>query len=166
MRLGARILTHFVPGQAGQIWGVQPKMTDIVDVKTRSRMMAGIRGKDTKPEMAVRRFLHGMGYRYRLHRRDLPSTPDLVLPKYGTVIFVHGCFWHGHDCRYFRLPKTRTDFWDEKISGNRSRDRKNRKLLEEAGWQVITIHECEIRDKQDWQQRLLDALGAGSDSGD
>lgn len=116
--------------------------------------MAGIRSKNTKPEMVVRRFLHGQGYRYRLHRKDLPGTPDLVLPKYQAVIFVHGCFWHGHDCRYYRLPKTRTAFWAEKIAGNRSRDEKNQRLLEAEGWRVVVVRECEIRDNLDWEQRL------------
>lgn len=120
--------------------------------------MAGIRSKNTKPEMVVRRFLHGQGYRYRLHRKDLPGTPDLVLPKYQAVIFVHGCFWHGHDCRYYRLPKTRTAFWAEKIAGNRSRDEKNQRLLEAEGWRVIVVRECEIRDNLDWEQRLLGEL--------
>lgn len=135
-------------------------MVDIVDTETRSRMMAGIKSKDTKPEMAVRRYLHGMGYRYRLHRKDLPGTPDLVLPKYRMVIFVHGCFWHGHDCRYYRLPKTRTAFWAEKIAGNRSRDEKNQRLLEAEGWRVVVVHECEIRDNLDWEQRLLGELAS------
>jgi DNA mismatch endonuclease (patch repair protein) len=123
-------------------------------------MMAGIRSKNTKPEMVVRRFLHGQGYRYRLHRKDLPGTPDLVLPKYQAVIFVHGCFWHGHDCRYYRLPKTRTAFWAEKIAGNRSRDEKNQRLLEAEGWRVIVVRECEIRDNLDWEQRLLGELAS------
>ncbi len=122
--------------------------------------MAGIRSKNTKPEMVVRRFLHGQGYRYRLHRKDLPGTPDLVLPKYQAVIFVHGCFWHGHDCRYYRLPKTRTAFWAEKIAGNRSRDEKNQRLLEAEGWRVIVVRECEIRDNLDWEQRLLGELAS------
>lgn len=140
-------------------------MTDIVDKATRSKMMAGIKSRDTRPEMVVRRFLHGKGYRFRLHCKDLPGTPDLVLPKYRTVVFVHGCFWHGHGCRYFRLPKTRVAFWDEKISGNRARDARNSKLLEEAGWQVIVVHECEIRDKLGWEQKLLDALVADVEGG-
>lgn len=122
--------------------------------------MAGIRSKNTKPEMVVRRFLHGQGYRYRLHRKDLPGTPDLVLPKYQAVIFVHGCFWHGHDCRYYRLPKTRTAFWAEKIAGNRSRDEKNQRLLEAEGWRVVVVRECEIRDNLDWEQRLLGELAS------
>src|SRR5690554_2969417 len=99
----------------------------------RSQVMSKIRSKNTKPEIILRSALHRLGYRFRVHKKDLPGKPDLVLPKYGTVIFVHGCFWHGHDCRYFRLPKTRTDFWDEKISGNRSRDRKIASFLRKQG---------------------------------
>lgn len=135
-------------------------MTDIVDKKTRSRMMAGIKSKDTRPEMTVRRFLHGRGFRYRLHRRDLPGTPDLVLPRYKTVIFVHGCFWHGHDCRHFKLPATRTGFWKEKIGKNKSRDKKNEKKLLASGWKVITVYECSIRDDPSWQDTLLEKLSS------
>ena len=123
--------------------------------------MSGIRSKNTRPELVVRSFLHRKGFRFRLHRKDLPGTPDLVLPKYRTVIFVHGCFWHGHDCRYFRLPKTRTDFWDEKISGNRARDAKNRELLLHSGWNVLEVYECEIRDDTGWEGRLLSSLKNG-----
>lgn len=144
------------------IWGLA--VIDIVDKPTRSRMMAGIRSKNTKPEMVVRKFLHGLGLRYRLHRKSLPGTPDLVFPKYKTVIFVHGCFWHGHDCRYFKLPKTRTGFWLAKISGNRARDARNEEALRASGWKVIVIHECEIRDGAAWQTRLLQEL-AGVSSG-
>lgn len=136
-------------------------MVDVVDSKTRSRMMSGIRSKDTKPEMAVRRFLHSKGFRYRLHRRDFLGTPDLVLPKYHTVVFVHGCFWHGHNCRYFRLPKTRTEFWFKKIAGNKIRDVKSQQALTNADWNVIVIHECEIRDDSSWQTRLLQELATG-----
>lgn len=136
-------------------WGAA---IDIVDKPTRSRMMAGIRSKNTKPEMVVRRFLHGMGFRYRLHRKDLPGTPDLVFSKRKTVIFVHGCFWHGHDCRYFKLPGTRTEFWMDKISANKARDARSQSALRKAGWHVIVIHECEIRDDTGWQDRLLQEL--------
>jgi len=121
-------------------------------------MMAGIKNKDTRPEMAVRRFLHGRGFRYRLHRRDLPGTPDLVLPKYKTVIFVHGCFWHGHDCHYFKLPATRTEFWKEKIGQNKTRDKRNERKLLARGWKVITVYECSIRDDPSWQNTLLEKL--------
>lgn len=134
------------------------KMIDTVDKETRSRMMSGIRSKDTKPELAVRRFLHSQGFRFRLHRKDLPGTPDLVLPKFRTVIFVHGCFWHGHACRYFRLPKSRTEFWLKKITDNQTRDATTQKALREAGWRIIVIHECEIRDHTGWEMGLLEAF--------
>lgn len=119
-------------------------MVDVVDKKTRSRMMSGIRGKNTKPEIIVRKALHAAGYRFRLHRKDLPGKPDIVLPKYKTVIFVHGCFWHKHDCRYFKWPKTRPDFWREKIEGNVERDRLAYEKLEEMGWRVKVVWECEL----------------------
>ena len=118
---------------------------DIVDKQTRSRMMAGIRGKNTKPELLVRRLLHKCGFRYRLHDSRLPGKPDLVFPKYGAVIFIHGCFWHGHQCSFFRLPGTRTDFWRTKISDNRQRDRKNHKALSDSGWRIATVWECALR---------------------
>jgi len=120
-------------------------MADIVDKETRSRMMSGIRGKDTKPEMIVRRALHKAGYRYRLHVKDLPGKPDIVLPKYKTVIFVHGCFWHHHDCKNSKWPKTREEFWRKKIEGNVARDKKAYAELEKLGWKVIVIWECQIR---------------------
>lgn len=120
-------------------------MPDVVDAATRSRMMAGIRGKDTKPEMIVRRALHARGFRYRLHNRDLPGCPDLVFPKYRAVIFVHGCFWHGHGCKVFKWPKTRPEFWREKIEGNRIRDRSAAARLKRQGWRVIRVWECQLR---------------------
>ena len=120
-------------------------MVDIVDPATRSRMMSGIRGKDTKPELLVRKWLHARGYRFRLHRRDLPGNPDIVLPKYRTVIFVHGCFWHGHECKDFKWPKTRPDFWKAKIGGNVARDASNIIDLEKLDWAVIVVWECETR---------------------
>lgn len=112
--------------------------------------MSGIRGKDTRPEIIVRQALHRAGFRFRLHRKDLPGKPDIVLPKYHTVIFVHGCFWHGHGCRYFKVPKTRTDFWLDKIMANAKRDRLQEDALRAAGWTVFTVWECDIRDKTDW----------------
>ncbi|MEB6588397.1 very short patch repair endonuclease [Pseudomonas asiatica] len=119
---------------------------DVVDTETRSRMMSGIRGKNTKPEMTVRRFLHAHGYRYRLHRRDLPGKPDLVLPKLKVCLFVHGCFWHRHPgCRYATTPKTRVEFWDEKFLKNVARDLANIQALENAGWRVLIIWECQLK---------------------
>lgn len=133
-------------------------MIDIVDPATRSRMMSGIKGQNTRPEMIVRKRLHREGFRFRLHRKDLPGKPDIVLPRYRSVIFVHGCFWHGHDCPYFKMPKTRTNFWEEKISTNRRRDTKNITSLRAGGWQVLVIWECEIRDGVDWVDRIIRQL--------
>lgn len=109
-------------------------------------MMSRIGPKDTKPEIMVRKGLHGLGFRYRLHAKDLPGKPDIVLPKYRTVIFVHGCFWHGHEgCHYFRIPKTNTDFWRTKIGRNQERDAAVRQRLVESGWRVLTVWECATR---------------------
>lgn len=118
---------------------------DIVSPEQRSRMMAAVRSKDTKPELFLRRALHALGYRYRLHRRDLPGTPDLSFPSRRAVIFVNGCFWHGHNCPAARLPKTRTGFWREKIEANRSRDAGNLQRLEVLGWRTLVVWECELR---------------------
>lgn len=122
-------------------------MTDIVDPETRSRMMSGIRGKNTKPEILIRSLLHRRGFRFRVNVRDLPGKPDMVLPKYHSVIFIHGCFWHGHNCPLFRLPKTNEDFWKNKIGGNRIRDQKTVQTLIEKGWRVCIVWECAIRGK-------------------
>lgn len=120
-------------------------MPDIVDPATRSRMMSGIRSTHTKPELVMRRGLHARGFRFRLHAKQVPGKPDLVLPKYRAAIFVHGCFWHGHDCALFRLPGTRTNFWAEKIERNRTRDQKVREMVRDAGWRCLTIWECAFR---------------------
>jgi DNA mismatch endonuclease (patch repair protein) len=113
----------------------------------RSRNMARVRGKDTKPEMIVRRLVHALGYRFRLHRRDLPGCPDLVFPSCRKVIFVHGCFWHQHrGCRKAKLPKTRRQFWETKLSGNKARDRRKIAKLRASGWRVLVIWECHLRD--------------------
>jgi DNA mismatch endonuclease (patch repair protein) len=120
-------------------------MADIVDAKTRSRMMAGIRGKNTKPEMQVRLGLHALGFRYRLHPKDIAGRPDLWLPGYRAAVFVHGCFWHGHDCSLFRLPGTRTEFWQGKIEANRRRDAVVAELLAEKGVRQLDIWECALR---------------------
>ena len=123
-------------------------MVDIVDTATRSRMMSGIKGKDTKPEMVIRKMLHAAGFRYRLHDKRLSGKPDLVLPKYRTVIFVHGCFWHGHsDCSLFRLPGTRQQFWSEKIGGNVKRDTVHVDTLIQSGWKVGIVWECAVKGK-------------------
>lgn len=120
-------------------------MTDIVDKATRSRMMSGIRGRDTKPEMLIRKALHAQGLRYRLHEKTLPGKPDLVFPKYKAVVFIHGCFWHGHDCHYFKVPQTRTDFWLAKIADNKVRDERQLQQLQKAGWRVLVVWECATR---------------------
>lgn len=120
-------------------------MADIVTPEVRSRMMAGIRGRDTKPELVLRKGLHTAGFRYRLHARGLPGKPDMVFPKHGAVIFAHGCFWHGHDCALFRWPTTRQDFWREKITGNRERDARVKASLLAAGWRVLTVWECALK---------------------
>ena len=121
-------------------------MADVHDQKTRSYNMSRIKGKDTRPEMIVRKFLFSKGFRYRLHDKKLPGKPDIVLPKYKTVIFINGCFWHGHDgCKYFVVPKTRTEWWLNKIIGNIGNDTRNGEALELEGWNVIVIWECELR---------------------
>ena len=124
--------------------------------------MSGIRGKDTKPEIIVRRLLHGLGYRFRLHRRDLPGRPDIVLPKWNTVVFVNGCYWHGHEnCELYRLPKTRSEFWEAKIEGNRKRDEWNYRQLRDAGWQVVLVWECAVSKKNKLAEpELIDAMRA------
>lgn len=122
-------------------------MADIVPVEVRSRMMSGIRGKNTRPEMLIRKALHMAGFRYRLHDNRLPGKPDLVFPKHHAVIFVHGCFWHGHDCHLFRLPATRTDFWETKIAGNVQRDQRAINILRDDGWRVATVWECALKGK-------------------
>jgi len=121
-------------------------MADVHNKATRSYNMSRIKGKNTKPEMLVRKFLHANGYRYKLHEKKLPGKPDIVLPKYRTVIFVHGCFWHGHtNCRYFVVPKTRTQWWTDKINGNKANDDKAIKALKKDGWKIINIWECDLK---------------------
>lgn len=118
---------------------------DRVTPEQRSKMMAAVRSKDTKPELFVRRELHARGYRFRLHRRDLPGTPDIVFPSRKAVIFVNGCFWHGHECPAGTLPATRPEFWKEKIGRNIDRDARNRNELEAAGWKVLVVWECDLQ---------------------
>lgn len=120
-------------------------MADIVSPAVRSRMMAGIRAKNTRPEMTVRRGLHTVGLRFRLHDRRLPGKPDLVFRKYGAVIFVNGCFWHGHECAKFKWPKSREEFWRTKIKRNRVNDLKNAEALSAIGWRTLVIWECAIK---------------------
>ncbi len=121
-------------------------MADVHDKKTRSYNMSQIRSGNTKPEMLVRRFLHANGFRYSLHRKTLPGKPDIVLSKYKTVIFIHGCFWHGHkNCEYFVVPKTRTKWWLNKIYTNKANDEKAVRALKKEGWKVITVWECRLK---------------------
>ena len=120
-------------------------MTDVVDPETRSRMMSGIRGKDTMPELQIRRELHGLGFRFRLHDKRLPGKPDIVLGKYHAVIFVHGCFWHKHGCHLFKWPKTRPEFWKVKINRNHENDLKVLESLQSSGWRVCVVWECAIK---------------------
>ncbi|WP_163879066.1 very short patch repair endonuclease [Rhizobium laguerreae] len=122
-------------------------MTDTVSTQTRSRMMSAVRNRDTQPELLVRRNLHKAGIRYRLHDRNLPGRPDLVLPKYRAVFFINGCFWHGHDCPRFSWPKTREAFWINKILGNKNRDTRNHMELRSAGWRVAVVWGCALKGK-------------------
>ena len=123
-------------------------MADVKTPEQRSRNMAAIKGKDTKPEIIVRKYLFSRGLRFRVQVRKLPGNPDIVLPKYKTVIFVNGCFWHGHEgCKYFRLPKSNIEFWKEKIERNIERDRESMQALLVLGWKVIRVWECELRNK-------------------
>ena len=121
----------------------------------RSRCMAAIKGKDTKPELIVRKYLFSRGLRFRVQVRKLPGTPDIVLPKYKTAIFVNGCFWHGHEgCKYFRLPKSNVEFWKEKIERNIERDRESMQALFDLGWKVVRVWECELRNKANREETL------------
>ncbi len=121
-------------------------MADVHTKKQRSYNMSRIRSTNTKPELLVRKFLFAQGYRYKLHDKSLPGKPDIVLPKYHTVIFIHGCFWHGHaNCKYYKVPKTRTDWWLNKINRNQTNDAKAVTALKKDGWQVITVWECKLK---------------------
>lgn len=132
-------------------------MADKLTKEQRHRNMAAIHGKDTKPELLVRKFLFSRGFRYRLNHPRLPGHPDIVLRKYRTVIFVNGCFWHGHEnCRYFRLPKTNVDFWKNKIERNRERDKEEQHRLAEMGWHCVTVWECQLKPKV--RARTLESL--------
>jgi len=134
-------------------------MTDVFDPEKRSAVMRRVKGRDTGPEKMVRRLLTALGARYRLHRKDLPGKPDIVLPGRRLAIFVHGCFWHGHDCaRGARVPKANRDYWVGKVARNRERDIASRAALEAAGWRVEIIWECDLKDEAALTARLSDLL--------
>ncbi|VIO80134.1 very short patch repair endonuclease [Bradyrhizobium ivorense] len=137
-------------------------MADVVSAETRSRMMSGIRGKNTKPELLLRKLLHARGFRYRLHTR-LPGKPDLVFPKHRAVIFVHGCFWHRHECQIFKWPSTRSEFWRTKINGNADRDQRNVAVLLKDGWRIGIVWECSLRGKD--EVRIADRCARWLSSG-
>jgi len=136
-------------------------MVDTLTTAQRSERMGRIRGKDTKPEKVVRRLVHGMGYRYRLHRKDLPGCPDLVFPRYKKVVFVHGCFWHRHPdptCQLARLPKSRLDFWQPKLEGNHQRDEANQAAILALGWRFMIVWECELKDIENLASKIQSFL--------
>lgn len=122
-------------------------MPDIVSSEKRSQMMAGIKGKNTRPELLIRSLLHKSGLRYKLHENTLPGKPDMVFPKYRAAIFIHGCFWHGHDCHLFKIPSTNREFWLTKINGNRERDQRDIEKLTALGWRIMIIWECAVKGK-------------------
>lgn len=136
-------------------------MTDHVDPECRSRIMASVGTKNTKPELIVRRHLHGLGFRYRLHRRDLPGSPDLIFPRLRKALFVHGCYWHGHECRWGNLPKSNQAYWEKKIRTNRERDARNLADLRSLGWEVHTVWQCELRNGAEALDRIVEYLRNG-----
>ena len=140
-------------------------MVDVVDTATRSRMMSGIRGRDTKPERVIRSLLHRRGFRFRIDVRDLPGRPDIVLPRYHAAVFVHGCFWHGHTCPLFKWPQTRPEFWRAKIARNRANDAKALAALAALGWRVAVIWECALRGADHDPQAVVERLAAWLDDG-
>lgn len=139
-------------------------MADTRTAEQRRKIMQAVQGKDTGPEWVVRRLLHGAGYRYRLHDRRLPGRPDIVFPGRRKTIFVHGCFWHGHDCAKGRLPKTRLDYWAPKIEANRERDARKRAELEALGWTVCVVWQCEIKEIEALKVRLWTFLEQGQNA--
>lgn len=141
-------------------------MADFLTPEERSERMSKIRGSDTRPELVVRRFLHSRGFRYRLHAEDLPGRPDVVLPRYRSVVFVHGCFWHAHSCQNGRVPESRSDFWKEKFRNNKLRDARNKRALRKLGWWVHIVWECSLRNKKSadkalatLERKILSVLG-------
>lgn len=136
-------------------------MSDTMTSEQRSRTMARVKSANTKPEMIVRSMLHRMGYRFRLHRKDLPGKPDIVLPRHRKIVLVHGCFWHGHDCPKGRRPKTRVDFWNAKLDANMERDWRNVLDLENSGWRIATVWECELSNPEAVRSRLSSFMTDG-----
>jgi DNA mismatch endonuclease Vsr len=129
---------------------------DTLTKEERSEIMGRVHSKDTRPEMVVRRLVHSLGYRYRLHRKGLPGKPDMAFPGRKKVIFIHGCFWHRHEgCALARMPKSRVDFWNQKLEGNKARDQRNVQLLRDAGWGVLTVWECQLRDAAALQATIV-----------
>ena len=137
------------------------RVADNLAPESRSRLMSRIRRQNTGPEVRVRSVLHRLGYRFRLHRRDLPGTPDIVMPGKHVVIFVHGCFWHGHKCRAGRQPKSRLSYWGPKIEANRLRDARKTRELKALGWKVVQVWECELKDVRKLERKLTKAIPAG-----
>ena len=140
-------------------------MADTLTAAERSQRMKLVRGKNTMPELLVRRLVHAMGFRYSLHRRDLPGCPDLVFTRFSKVIFVHGCFWHRHPssrCRLARLPKSRLDFWAPKLESNRVRDEKSKRALRSLGWKILVVWECQLSDKEQLKNKIWRFLEDGN----
>ena len=134
-------------------------MVDRVSEKRRSYIMSSVGSKDTGPELAVRKLLHSLGYRFRLHKRGLPGSPDIVFQKRKKAIFIHGCFWHGHNCKYGRLPKSKTEYWEPKIKKNQERDKNNLKRLKELEWEALVVWQCELKEIDTTKMRLVSFLG-------
>lgn len=143
------------------------QMPDIVDTATRSRMMSGIRSKNTKPELQIRSLLHRQGFRFRVHVKGMPGKPDIVLPRHKAVVLVNGCFWHGHDCALFNWPGTRKDWWREKILRNRQNDARTKQALMDTGWRVAVVWECTLKGRERIsEQEIVDVLSDWISSGD
>lgn len=157
---------HFVPFTFLADAGTVLHMTDHVTPERRSFIMSQVGTKNTKPEMVVRRALHRLGYRYRLHRKDLPGSPDIVFPGCRKAVFVHGCFWHGHGCRWGKLPKSRPDYWQPKIDANRERDSRNIRALNASGWDVLVVWQCELKEPGTTLDKLVAFLDSKRPMGD
>lgn len=142
-----------------------PETRDPLTPQQRSERMSRVRSRDTKPELCIRRLVHGMGYRYRLHRKGVPGTPDLVFSSRKKVIFVHGCFWHLHGCTHYRMPQTRREFWLKKLEANAQRDQRVLVELANLGWESLVIWECELRDFASLRARIVGFLGCASKQG-